>query len=77
MSKLTVHNPYVEAARQTEGLDRIGPGKNWNHVGYCWNCGKDKPRKGGKVFGKAHLGQPTRFKCRDCIDAAAALGAAP
>jgi hypothetical protein len=35
---------------------------------YCWSCGKDKPRAGGREFGRVHY-QKGRFKCADCIGA--------
>lgn len=70
MSDLKISNPLREAIKQTAGIEKIGGLSNdWRFKGFCWSCGKDKPKKGGKVFG---LGRgksgPVRFKCADCIE---------
>jgi len=70
MNKLTVSNPLKEALKQVDGLDRIG-GRSGNLAlrGFCWDCCKDKPRKGGKVFGAVGAGNHgiQRFRCADCV----------
>lgn len=72
--KLTVHNPVQEAIRQTRGLNAVQVGNNWNTQGFCWSCGKDKPKKGGRVTGFRAPGSRAmqgnrRFTCADCLNA--------
>lgn len=70
MNKLTVSNPLKEALKQTSGLEAIGGIRNnVRFRKFCWDCGKDKPALGGKVFcspGGFSKG-PARFKCADCL----------
>lgn len=69
-SRHQIFNPFTEAARDLEGIEKIGGKRgNWNLRGFCWDCRLDKPRLGGKVYGGARLGQPTRFRCAECIEA--------
>lgn len=71
MKNLTTFNPYTQAAKDLSGIERVGGlSGNLNFRGFCWDCSKDKPKKGGKVFNSMPgIYGPKRFRCADCIEA--------